>query len=135
MTKEREIHAIETPTMPSMHVALYHSRNKLQRDLRDKGIEQSLSTGCDAQTFSNEIDGTTIHFVLIEGTERELWEELALLAHEATHVAMRYLADLGEEEAADEELAYAVQAAAGCLFDMHLSWLDKQKGKKNEKED
>ena len=132
MGKKRKISTIATPVMPDMHVSLYHSRNKLQRDLRSRGIEQDLSTGCDAQTFTLDVDGTDIAFVLLDPCDRPLWEQLALLAHEATHVAVRYFEGIGEEEPGNEELAYAVQGAAGCLFDMHLEWLEKQKGKKNE---
>ncbi len=132
MGKKRKISVIAMPVMPDLHVSLYHNRNKLQRDLRSRGIELNLSTGCDAQTFTLDVDGTDIAFVLLESCDGPLWEQLALLAHEATHVAVRYFEGIGEEEPGNEELAYAVQGAAGCLFDMHLTWLEKQKGKKDE---
>lgn len=132
MGKKRKISTIEASTMPHMHVTLYHDRDKLSRDLRSRGIEMDFSASGNAQTFTLDIDGTDIAFVLLDPCDWPLWEQLALLAHEATHVAVRYFEGIGEEEPGDEELAYAVQAAAGCLFDMHLEWLDKQKGKKHE---
>lgn len=132
MGKKRKVHAVESCVMPHMHVSLYHDKDKLQRDLRSHGIEEPLETDCDAQTLTVDLDGLRIGFVLMEPADMPLWEQLGLLAHEATHVAVRYLEGIGEEEPGNEELAYAVQAAAGCLFDMHLSWFEKQKGKKDE---
>ena len=133
MSKKHKIHCIQAVVMPDMRVALYHDRDKLQRDLRKRGIEQPLATGCDAQTFTFDIDGKNIAFVMLEQSDYPLWEQLALLSHEATHIACRYFEGLGEEEPGSEELAYAVQAAAGCLFDMHLEWVKKQKEKKDGK--
>lgn len=135
MGKKRKIDVIEAVTMPAMNVSLYHSRNKLSRDLRRHGIELDLSMSCEAQTITTELDGITASFVLMElSDDSPLWVQLGLLAHEATHVAVHYLSGIGEEEPGEEELAYAVQAAAGCLFDMHLTWLRKREGRGNEKE-
>ena len=136
MSKKRKIHFVQSAAMPEMNVALYHDRDKLQRDLRNRKIETPLFSGSAAQTFTLDVKGKEISFVLMElPTSHPLWVQLGLLAHEATHVATQYFAGIGEEEPGEEELAYAVQAAAGCLFDMHLSWLDKHEGKKNEKKD
>lgn len=108
--------------MPPMEVALFHDRTKLKKRLAERGHEIELLKGFPGQTFSLSEDGAMIHFVLLELDDGiELCEQLALLAHEGTHVASHYLDSIGEEEPA-EEWAYAVQSACSALFDMHLAW-------------
>lgn len=111
--------------MPSMEVALFHKRKRLKKQLAEYGVETPLAEGVPAQTFAIERDGQEIHIVLIENVgDCELHEQLALLAHEATHVANAYFDFIGEGEPAEEEWAYAVQTACSCLFDAHLSYMD-----------
>lgn len=133
MGKKHKIPCIEAiGVMPSITVALYHDRNKLSRDLRERGIEQHLSANCSAQTFHDNYGKGEIYFVMMEDCwEKPLWFQLAILAHEASHIVSYYFDDLGEEEPGEEERAYAMEAVAGCLFDAHLAWLEKRKGKNN----
>lgn len=53
-----------------------------------------------------------------------LEEALAYLAHEAVHCAYRHLGTIGEDEPAEEELAYHVGAAAHGLFTDFFKWLE-----------
>lgn len=111
--------------MPNVETALYHDEAKLRRDLVSRGIECPELSGAPAQTFPETLDGGTVHFVLLRPSDQPLWAQLALLAHEATHIAERYFEELGEDEPASEERAYVVQSASGCLFDAHLRWREK----------
>ena len=124
MTKRKKFSAIlSNGIMPPMEVALFHSRAKLKKRLAERGHEIELLKGFPGQTFSLWEDGTLIHFVLVENIEDiEIYDQLALLAHEGTHIASHYFESIGEEEPAEEEWAYAVQAACAALFDMHLAW-------------
>lgn len=112
--------------MPNLETALYHSETKLHRDLLSYGIECPELLDAPAQTFPKTIDGSTLHFVLLRPSDQPVWSQLALLAHEATHIAERYFEEFGEDEPASEERAYVVQSAAGCLFNAHLRWLEKE---------
>ena len=111
--------------MPPMEVALFHDRTKLKKRLAERGHEIELLKGVPGQTFSIVDDGQPVHFVLMENADDvPLYDQLALLAHEATHIASRYLDYIGEEQAGEEEWAYAVQTACSGLFDMHLAYID-----------
>ncbi|RHN22651.1 hypothetical protein [Collinsella sp. AF31-11] len=109
--------------MPEMLVALYTSREALARDAGEHGFElPDLSPGdSKALTFSCPTKWGYTHFVLMGGVHGEKYKILALLAHEAVHVAMDYLHYIGDDRPAEEELAYAVEAASGALFDMYLN--------------
>lgn len=124
MSKRKQFSAIlSNGVMPSMEVALFHDRVKLKKRLAERGHEIELLKGFPGQTFSIEEEGQVIHFVLVENIDDiELYDQLALLSHEGTHVASHYLDSIGEEEPAEEEWAYAVQAACAALFDQHLAW-------------
>ena len=89
--------------MPEMLVALYTSREALARDAEEHGFGlPDLSPGdSKALTFSCPTKWGYTHFVLMGGAHGEKYKILALLA--------------------EEELAYAVEAASGALFDMYLN--------------
>lgn len=70
--------------------------------------------------------GTSVDVAKAIGDGYDLPAMLAMLSHEATHLALRHLKDLGEEEPAEEEVAYHVEQMSLVLFDQFLSWLDKQ---------
>ena len=126
--RRRNIHTWETiGIMPNLKTALYHSERKLRRDLKSRGVECPELRTAPAQTFPQTIDGGTVHFVLLRPSDQPLWSQLALLAHEATHIAERYFEELGESDPGSEDWASAVQSASGCLFDAHLRWLEGRK--------
>lgn len=110
--------------LPPIEVSLWHDREKLKKRLAERDVEIELRKDCDGQTFTVDTGDGDIHFVLVEGIEKhELYDQLALLAHEATHVASRHFSSIGEEEPAEEEWAYAIEAVCSALFDMHLAWV------------
>lgn len=124
--RKRKIDVWESKgVMPGLSVALYHDRKRLVRDLNSRGVTDLNLSDAPAQTFPEKVGGETIHFVLMLPSDRPLWAQLALLAHEAHHIAQRYFEELGEERPGEEAFAYATQAAAGCLFDAHLRWCGK----------
>ncbi|WP_165170639.1 hypothetical protein [Adlercreutzia sp. ZJ242] len=127
MSKRHKIEVFESiGVLPSVSVSLYHDRNKLSRDLRERRIEKDLLVNCHAQTFGADYGKGLVYFVLMEERQNHpLWQQLSLLAHEASHIACRYFESIGESEPAEEERAYVTQAVAGCLFDAHLQWLGK----------
>lgn len=109
--------------LPSVEVSLWHDREKLKKRLAERGAEIELHKDCDGQTFTVDTGEGDIHFVLVENVEKhDLCYQLGLLAHEATHVASRHFSSIGEEEPAEEEWAYAIEAVCSALFDMHLAW-------------
>lgn len=111
--------------MPGLSVALYHDGRKLVRDLGSRGVTDINLSDAPAQTFAEKLGGETIHFVLLRPSNKPMWAQLALLTHEAHHIAQRHFEELGEEHPGEEEFAYTTQAAAGCLFDAHLRWCQK----------
>lgn len=127
--KKRKIKTLETNTMPTVEYALYHSRKKLMRDMESRNIELIIKDA-PAQTFPVKIDGCDMSVVLIDMDVIEndvpLANRLSALAHEAVHVAYNYFEMMGEEEPAEEEMAYAVQFITDGLFGVHLDWLDKR---------
>lgn len=71
--------------------------------------------------------GASVDVAKALGDGYDLPSMLAMLAHEATHLALRHLRDLGEEDPAEEELAYHVEQMSLSLFEQFLEWLDGQK--------
>ena len=51
---------------------------------------------------------------------------MALLVHEAYHVAHRHMGFLGEDEFGEETMAYLVQTVAHGLIAAHGRWLRRQ---------
>ena len=110
--------------MPAVEVSLWHDREKLKKRLAERDVEISLDKGCDGQTFTIDTGEGDIHFVLVENMEKhELCYQLGLIAHEATHIASRHFSAIGEDEPAEEEWAYAIEAVCSALFDQHLAWV------------
>ncbi len=109
--------------MPAVEVSLWHDREKLKKRLAERGVEIALRNDCDGQTFTADTGDGDIHFVLVDDCEKhELCYQLGLIAHEATHIASRHLSALGEDEPAEEEWAYTIEAICSALFDQHLAW-------------
>lgn len=122
----RPIHAYECETfIQAPLVSLYTSRRKLSKDLRSNGVDvpHLQDKGCAyAQTFARYVDGSLVHFVLLElpsGTSKQ--KVFGTIAHEAFHVARSYF-DLvvGEDTPAEEEYAYVVGGVAQKLAELYL---------------
>lgn len=113
--------------MPSIELKLYHDRDKLIKDFDKQSINAYLPEA-PAQTITTEIkDGSTVSFVLIEDDTDTYERQLALLCHEAVHVAQDYFERIGEKKPAIEEQAYVNHAVFQCLAVEHRKWLDKHK--------
>ncbi len=111
--------------MPPVEASLWHDRAALLGALGDRGVGIRLSDGSHAQTFNELLpDGRCISFVLMEAVEgTSLSDQLSLLAHEAVHIAYRYMECIGEEEPGEETMAYVVEAVVSILAEQHIAWL------------
>lgn len=129
MARLKKKHAIyETSVMPPMVVTLYRGLDELREGYAERGADAeaaiaNLLRDVHAQTWVERLDGFSVSVVLIEDEDEDapLYQRLALLAHEATHVAARWCDAIGEKDPGEEEFAYAVQAACGVLFDEYLA--------------
>lgn len=123
--------------LPSITIKLTHSKKKAR-----KIIEEMTSKEC-AQDWDSlrERDATTSTLQHSETGEVVylVWmrpcidwsadTDVAILAHEATHVAIDYLKSIGEDEPSEELFAYTIQAITGYLVDKHFRWKKKQLAK------
>ena len=127
MSRSKKKHLIyETSVMPPMAVTLYRGLDELREGFAERGADAEaaiakLVRDVGAQTWVERLEGFSVSVVLIEDEDAPLHQRLALLAHEATHVATRWCEAIGEEDPGEEEFAYAVQAACGVLFDEYLA--------------
>ena len=111
--------------MPELR--LYHSRRKCGKFLKRHGIEFEPIETADAQTWTFSDDTGSYAVVLFDGgIEREYWEDMGMLAHEATHVMLAAFGMIGETEPAEEEMCYVVQAIVSSLCAAHFEWKDRQ---------
>ena len=111
--------------MPELR--LYHSRRKARRFIERHGVEFKCIDGADAQTWFFADDTGRYAVVLMDaGTGREYWEDMGIIAHEATHIMRFALSDIGEEEPGEEEMCYAVQAVAMRLCEGHFAWKERK---------
>lgn len=111
------------PTIPMPELRLYHSRKKARRFLEGHGVPFEPAESMDAQTWMF-CDGTGDYAVVLfgAGDAYEPWEDAGMLAHEATHVMLYALGRIGEEEPAEEEMCYLVQAVTRWLLKAHMQW-------------
>lgn len=114
----------ELQNMPPVKTRLYHSRKKLQRDI-DRARFRFEPSPSRAQACVIEQGGETYCPVLFEYGDSSP-QTLALLVHEAVHVAQAYWRELGEDEPSDEFMAYTVQQVAQYLMEEHMSWMERK---------
>lgn len=121
--------------LPTLDVSLWHSRKKLCKRFINRDLEAPRLLDAPGQAFGKHDGCCFTWFVLIEVDVDEvpLYSQLALLAHEATHVANWYFETHGEDEIGEEAYAYTVQAICDALFDEHLRWLEKRKKRSRRK--
>ena len=111
--------------MPELR--LYHSPKKCAKFLERHGMPFEPIEGVDAQTWTFRGDGTAYAVVLYGARgDYPYWAEMGLLSHEATHIALYALSEIGEEEPAEEETCYVVQAVATWLCKAHFKWKEKR---------
>ena len=119
------------PTLPMPELRLYHSRKKCERFLKRHGISFEPIESANAQTWTFTDDGIQYAVVLYEASEGlDYWADMGMLAHEATHVMLYALGSICEEEPAEEEMCYVVQAITTWLCKAHFRWKEKRLDKK-----
>lgn len=120
--------------MPGLDVVLCHSEKKAKKLMRRIGMRNSALAelrGCSRAVTLCRLDAKTarerIFIVYLGDCEDMPYEEaLALLVHEAVHIQQEFFRRIGEQEPADEEQAYVVQAISQCLMFEHRKWLSKR---------
>lgn len=117
--------------LPPIRVALTHSKRRAAAEVsrcaerrRERDLLDLLDRA-DATTsaLTDPETGERLHLVtMTPNTGYPAEEDAAILAHEAVHVALGYLEDIGEDEPGEEMTAYAVQAVARSLVGRHFEW-------------
>lgn len=111
--------------MPELR--LYHSPRKCARFLKRHDIPFEPSQESDAQTWTFYDGGVSYAVVLYQsGIAYDYWEDMGMLSHEATHIALYALGSIGEDEPAEEEMCYVVQAITTWLCKAHFRWKEKR---------
>lgn len=106
------------PFVPEMH--LFHDRRKFLRFCRrEYGVTDDLGTTAQ-MTYGH---GSCAVLFDTTGLERDLASDFAMLAHEAYHVAVARLEELGEDRYGEETVAYLVQVISGSLCSAHIDWM------------
>lgn len=114
-------------TLPMPEVRLYHSRKKCRKFLERHRLQFEPIDGADAQTWTFRDDGVPYAVVLYDcDTKYDYWEDMGMLAHEATHIALFAFGDIGEGEPAEEEMCYVIQAITTWLCKAHFKWKEKR---------
>ena len=101
--------------IPEVH--LFHDRKRCKRFLKKAKFD-------DVELYDTEgqmIYAGGVAVVLMEHAGRRS-TELALLVHEAYHVAEAHMAWLGEDDYGEESMAYLIQTISGGLFEAHEKW-------------
>lgn len=122
------------PALPSIDIVLTHSAKKAKRIIRKMAGEDAVKQWSrlrarDATTSSlqHDVTGEVVYMVWLRPcVEWSAETDVAILSHKATHVALDYLRDIGEDEPSEELLAYTVQAVTEYLVGKHFKWKKKR---------
>lgn len=120
-------------TMPGLTIKLVHSEAKALKELRKMGMSDSARFS-DATTFWKS--GNLDFLVFIDGEkalDAAAYEDVAMLCHEAVHVAQGYFFAIGEDEPSDELYAYTVQSIVKVLVGRHFDWKRKKLSKADKR--
>lgn len=121
--------------LPPIRVALTHSKRKAAAEMsRCEGESNARElldlldcSDASASAIADPDTGERLHLVTMTPcTEWAAEEDAALLAHEAVHVATRYLDDIGEDAPGEEMTAYVVQSITKSLVGRHFEWKRKK---------
>lgn len=120
---------VGTTIIPTPKLRMFHSPKKCERYLTDRGVRFNPIDACDAQTwFVTGQKGQTA-VVLCSMDQNSPWQQqVAMLAHEATHIALWTLEAIGETEPGEEETCYLVQAITLELVTAHFLWRERRHG-------
>lgn len=121
--------AVREHPMPPVTVKLYLSKYDALRELGDNYDEVHQDHGSEA--VSSIVDGTLVVLLDLEMflsgadevTDDDLVRIVTDLGHEAYHLAMRQMEDIGEEKPGEEEMAYHVGTITGALFQQFYDYL------------
>ena len=105
--------------IPEVH--LFHDRKKCKKFLKRAKFNDVELYDTEGQMIY--ADGVAV--VLMEHMGRRS-TELALLVHEAYHVAEAHMKWLGEDDYGEESMAYLLQVISCGLFEAHDKWLEKR---------
>lgn len=109
---------------------LTHSQRKARRLIeRMLGRPYADDLSADGSTTALRGDAGDIVIVVCVRGDLDEVRTAAIIAHEATHAAWRFLEQIGEDDPGEEEFAYVTQAIVGSLTRQHLRWLRKRQKK------
>lgn len=110
-------------------VIFTHSEKKLARIYRKFGITQSDAHNITSDARTTHITNGSDGYFIVYMKPCLDWsaaQDVALLAHEATHVMQYYFEDIGEESPGIEAQAYVVQFVTEYLVERHFRWKKKR---------
>ena len=120
--------------MPDITIALTHSETKARKAIGEcigEVFSGALNVyrHCDATThiLINHETAETRYLVFMKpNLDLSASVDAALLAHEATHIAMDYLGGIGEKNPSEELTCYTIQTITCFLVDEHFKWKTKK---------
>lgn len=118
------------PALPGIDIMLTHSEKRAKRIIKkmvgdDEVREWSRLRPRDATTscLQHDVTGEVVYVIWMRPcVEWSAETDVAILSHEATHVALDYLRGIGEDEPSEELMAYTVQAITEYLVGKHFKW-------------
>lgn len=107
---------------PELHIKLFHEYAKFKKFLNKRGFPCEPAYGEEIKYESG--DGYCKIAILIDpGSDTSLSEQIAILAHEATHAVDDYLKYLNENPIGEEHRAYLMQGVMTYLVKERLEYL------------
>ena len=118
---------IECSILPTPNIRMFHSAKRCRRFLEKRGVPFNPMAMADAQTWMFDSDGEDYAVVLFNcALDSHYVRDVSLLAHEATHIALHTFDAIGEENPADEEFCYMIQAITETLAKAHFRWKERR---------
>ena len=122
------------PALPGIDILLVHSQKKAKRIIGKMAGEKAVKDWSrlrarDATTSSlqHNVTGEVVYLIWMRPcVEWSAETDVAILSHEATHVALDYLREIGEDEPSEELFSYTVQAVTEYLVGKHFKWKKKR---------
>lgn len=139
-----EVDAVEVNPMPSPTVKLYLSREDALRELSDNYVlvHQDHDAGAVSDVVGNLLvvlldlgilwENVSVACERVGGEptidNESLGEIFGALSHEAYHLACRWMESIGEDDPAEEEMAYHVGEISAALYAQLLDYFDGTRG-------
>lgn len=101
--------------MPPIRIKFFHSKAKMRKELGKDGMYPELPD-TDGFTHSFESDDGVVSLVYVRRTDTSS-ETMAILVHEAVHVAQAYWEFMNEDIPSSEFMAYTVQQISQWLIE------------------